>query len=379
MVGWLVTTLSLGGCGSCPCFYDRSMNWVGLSVPAAPFSAAWLETLSKSLMTLAMGLVIAAVLLVPAIWVLRRFQVLDIPNERSLHSRVTVRGAGIAITLGWLITVLSVEAPALAFMLPVLALVGVGALDDFRALSARLRLGAQLISAVVLAVGMYVLIRPEIWAVLGVGLVTAFVVATVNAVNFMDGVNGLSTLHAVLWGATYVMILVAYTDPGSPWPIIAAALAGSFLAFAPLNARTRAVAFLGDAGSYGLGAIVASLAVVTWFVTSSWIAALVPLSAYGADTFSTMVKRIARGESLFTAHRQHVYQQVADILDSHLRSAVIILTCSAMLSITAVSFAYALIPLWSVAVIVVSVVLLYPLLPRVLQSIMARKVASGAA
>lgn len=355
------------------------MNRVGLSVPTEPFTAAWLEALSNSLVAVVTGLIITAVLLVPSIWVLRRLHVVDIPNARSSHSLATVRGAGIAILLGWLLTVLLVDVPPLAFLLPVLALVGVGALDDFRALSARLRLGAQLISALVLAIGMYVLLRPEIWAVLGVGIVTVFVVATVNAVNFMDGVNGLSTLHAVLWGATYVVILVAYTDSGSPWPFVAAALAGSFLAFAPFNARTRAVAFLGDAGSYGLGAIVSSLAVVTWFVTSSWIAALVPLAAYGADTFSSVAKRVARGESLFTAHRHHVYQQVADVLDSHLRSASIVLACSAVLSVTAVLFAYALIPLWGVAVIVGSVVLLYLLLPRALGSPVSCKLESGAA
>lgn len=355
------------------------MKWVGLSVPTEPFTAAWLETLGESLVALIIGLVVTAVLLVPAIWVLRRLQVVDIPNERSSHSVATVRGAGIAILLGWLITVLLVDVPPLAFLLPVLALVSVGALDDFRALSARFRLGAQLMSALVLAVGLYVLLRPEIWAVLGVGLVTAFVVATVNAVNFMDGVNGLATLHAVLWGATYVVILIAYTDPGSPWPIIAAALAGSILAFAPLNVRIRAIAFLGDAGSYGLGAIVSSLAVVTWFVTSSWIAALVPLAAYGADTFSTAARRVAGGESLFTAHRQHAYQKLADVLDSHLFSAIIVFACSTVLSATAVLFAYALIPLWVVAVIVVTVVLSYLLLPRVLGLSVSRKLESGVA
>lgn len=355
------------------------MNRVGLSVPTEPFTAAWLEALSNSLVALVTALIITAVLLVPSIWVLRRLAVVDIPNERSSHSLATVRGAGIAILLGWLVTVLLVYVPPLAFLLPVLALVGVGALDDFRALSARLRLGAQLISALVLAIGMYVLLRPEIWAVLGVGIVTVFVVATVNAVNFMDGVNGLSTLHAVLWGTTYVVILVAYTDSGSPWPFVAAALAGSFLAFAPLNVRTRAVAFLGDAGSYGLGAIVSSLAVVTWFVTSSWIAALVPLAAYGADTFSTVARRVAGGESLFTAHRQHAYQKLADVLDSHLRSAIIVFACSTVLSATAVLFAYALIPLWVVAAIVVSVVLFYLLLPWLLGSSVTRTLESGVA
>ncbi len=154
-------------------------------------------------------------------------------------------------------------------------------------------------------------------AVAGVLLAVAaavWITGFVNAFNFMDGVNGISGAHALIAGVAYA----CYAEWGQHPFLLAASLAVAVgaLMFLPWNAG-RARVFLGDVGSYSLGAALAVLATDAVLRGVPVEAVLGPLALYLADTAWTLQRRIRAGERWLQAHRTHVYQQWCDAGWSH--------------------------------------------------------------
>ena len=136
----------------------------------------------------------------------------------------------------------------------------------------------------------------------------------VNVFNFMDGVNGISAAHALIAGIAYA----CYGAWGQHRFLQYAglAVAVSALMFLPWNAG-RARVFLGDVGSYALGAALAVLAARSVLLGVPAEAVLGPLVLYLADTGWTLQRRIRAGEPWLQSHRMHVYQQWCDAGWSH--------------------------------------------------------------
>lgn len=332
-------------------------------VPNPLFSAVWTSEIAEAIGIVAVALLASATLLWLGYRVLSKLEVFDVPNERSAHTAPIIRGMGIAVLLAWGVTVVLTSQPPLGFILGVALIVLLGAIDDFRSLPSALRLISQIVLSAVVATALIGVLRPELPYALALFVLTIFLTATINSVNFMDGVNGMSSLHAGIWGVTYTLILVAFVRPDSPWTVAAAALTGAFLAFLPWNARRSARGFLGDSGSYGLGIVVGSVAVVTWAVTGSWIAALLPLGIYGFDTLLTATRRLLAGRSLFEAHREHVYQRNAVRTGSALQATSVTLIATSILCVLAVLFAYAFVNLVIVLLIGALTVVTYSMSP----------------
>ena len=149
------------------------------------------------------------------------------------------------------------------------------------------------------------------WAVAG-GIV---MVITVNAVNFMDGVDGITGLTVGLWGVT--ALVVAGTHGSSRLMPLAAVTAGAAIGFLPAN-LPHARLFLGDVGSYLLGALVGAGLLVGWADRLPIAVLVAPLAVYLADTGYTLLRRARRGANVLVAHREHVYQRlVSEVGVSH--------------------------------------------------------------
>jgi UDP-N-acetylmuramyl pentapeptide phosphotransferase/UDP-N-acetylglucosamine-1-phosphate transferase len=229
--------------------------------------------------------------------------VLDIPNHRSSHIIPVPRGGGIACLAGVLggLALASTQhqdVPWLAVSGAVLLAI-VGFTDDRGALAAAPRLGAQV--AVGALVG--VALGGGWWVLAGVICLPV----VVNVVNFMDGINGITSLNIAAWG--FVAMAVGYAQGEMSLMVIGAVTAGSATAFLPWNAPVARL-FLGDIGSYLLGAMVGIGILIGALQTSSVVVLLAPLSIYLADTCTVLLRRALRREQLMTAHRQHVYQRL---------------------------------------------------------------------
>lgn len=275
--------------------------------------------------SLLVGLVLQP-LLIP--WLKRR-GVVDVPNERSSHVEITPRGGGIAVVLalgagllvgpegGWDVAIMFLGA---------LILGTVGFTDDFRGLSARMRLGILLVVGAL--VGIF--LSSPLPLVLSVAVMAVWTATYVNAFNFMDGINGISGLSGIVTGFAYA--LMGHSFGSSALQFIGLALAGSCLSFLPFNLlRTRV--FLGDVGSYALGFVIASCAWLAWAGGAPLLIALAPTSVYLVDTGSTLIRRALAGDPLMEAHRSHVYQRLAGRGRSHAMVATAVAALTAAIVI----------------------------------------------
>jgi len=246
---------------------------------------------------------------------LRRAAVLDRPNERSSHAMPTPRGGGIAVVSAvaaawivfWAAGVLSVA--SLAIAAGMLALAAVSWIDDLKGLPPGWRLIAQV---AVVAMGLWALpagllfqgwLPPRFDAIAGALAWIWFV----NLFNFMDGIDGIAGSEAAAIGVGLVLIagFGIGRDPGIA--ALGAVVAAAALGFLVWNWAPAKI-FLGDVGSvplgYVLGFLLLGLAARGW-----WKAALILPVYFLADATLTLLRRLARGERVWQAHREHFYQR----------------------------------------------------------------------
>ncbi|GAA4868522.1 UDP-phosphate glycosyltransferase [Serinicoccus chungangensis] len=260
-----------------------------------------MSDLAPAALAVGAGLLTAAT--APAIApLLRSWGLVDVPNHRSSHGTPTLRGAGLALLLGILLTALGAELYGEAD-LPWVALAAC-AVTALLGLAVDLREPSPLVRLVLLA-----LVGAGLGSLLG-GPGTALLGAVampvlVNVVNFMDGINGITALTAMAWG----LVAVLGGDTGGAVALGALAL-GAAAGFLPWN-LPRARMFLGDCGSYLVGALVTAGLLLEQSGGGQVLLLLLPLLPSVADTGLTLVRRAARGERLTEAHREHLYQRLS--------------------------------------------------------------------
>jgi UDP-N-acetylmuramyl pentapeptide phosphotransferase/UDP-N-acetylglucosamine-1-phosphate transferase len=278
-----------------------------------------------------------------------RIGVLDVPNHRSSHTVAVARGGGLACLVGLvatttLATIRGAEVPWVAVAACV-ALSLLGFADDQFQLAPLPRLLAQVGAGA--AVGWS--IGGPGWMVLGT-LVTA---AVVNVVNFMDGINGITSLTMALWGV--VAFLVGRHEQISSLTFLGAVTTGIALGFLPWNAPTARL-FLGDSGSYLFGALAASGVLIGLHKGADGALLIAPLSIYLVDAATTMVHRARRGERLLEAHRSHFYQRLTSGPSAFSHQAVAAYAAGLAALVTV---ALATLPLWAALLVTVGVVAVY--------------------
>ncbi|UPJ64882.1 glycosyltransferase family 4 protein [Bradyrhizobium sp. 191] len=238
------------------------------------------------------------------------------PNARSSHRIPTPQGAGIAVIAATLI-VASLWAvwanvaipPVLIGATVLIALVGFA--DDIKSLPVlvRLVLQAACVGAVVFTAPETARIVPALPLALERGLIVLAGVWFVNLVNFMDGLD-LMTVAEVVPVTAALLLLGMLGDLSWPAVLIAAALCGAMLGFAPFN-RPVARVFLGDVGSLPIGLLLGWCLLELAFRGQTAAALLLP-AYYLADSTITLFRRIIRREPFWSAHRTHFYQRATD-------------------------------------------------------------------
>lgn len=260
---------------------------------------------------------------------LRRGQVLDHPCERSSHGAPVLRGGGLAPCVGALVGLAltsSIEDSYRAGIGMAAAFLGlVGLLEDVVGIPALRRLAIQFVAAGPASLFLLDhLSGPLLWRVAFVLGVVFWLVAFTNAYNFMDGIDGISVAQAVGAGATWFLV-GTYTDS----PVLAAGgaiVAGAALGFSPYN-LPRARVFLGDVGSYFIGAWLAAVAVLGLRAGVPPEAVLAPLALYVADTGATLTRRVGRRERWYLPHRDHAYQRLGNAGWSHVQASAFVAAC----------------------------------------------------
>ena len=235
------------------------------------------------------------------------------PNARSSHRIPTPQGAGIAVIAATLIVagvVLGGRAPVELFG-ATLFIAALGFADDIKPVPVLPRLLLQAI-----AVGIIVFASPAELRITSAvpfwierGLLVLAGLWFVNLVNFMDGLDWMTVAEAVPITAA-LAILGTQGDLPLPAVMVAAALCGAMIGFAPFN-RPVASIFLGDVGSLPIGLLLGWCLLQLAGQHHLAAALLLPLY-YLADATVTLLRRMMRGEPFWVAHRSHFYQRATD-------------------------------------------------------------------
>jgi UDP-N-acetylmuramyl pentapeptide phosphotransferase/UDP-N-acetylglucosamine-1-phosphate transferase len=239
------------------------------------------------------------------------------PNARSSHRIPTPQGAGIAVVAATLFVAAASIAVAgdatipLAVFGATLFIAAVGFADDVRSIPVlpRLLLQGAAVAVVIFAAPESLRVVPACPLWLERSLLLLAGLWFVNLVNFMDGLDLMTVAEIVpITGA--VVLLGWLSDLPASTTLVAAALFGAMLGFAPFN-RPVAKIFLGDVGSLPIGLLVGwCLLQLAWH--QQFAAALLLPLYYLADATVTLLRRMARREPFWAAHRSHFYQRATD-------------------------------------------------------------------
>lgn len=233
-----------------------------------------------------------------------RYNIIDKPNERSSHTQITLRGGGIVFYFAVVLYFIYSGFQYPYFFLGLTLITAVSFMDDIMTLSSKVRLLIQLISMLLM------FYQIEIFSIAWWAIPLALVISigTINAYNFMDGINGITVANSLV-----VLILLAYVNSNLEFVdgnLIYFSIL-SCLVFGFFNFRNKAKCFAGDVGSVAIAFIILFLLAKLIFLTQNIIYILF-LLVYGLDAIWTIIRRILRKENIFEAHRSHLYQFFAN-------------------------------------------------------------------
>ena len=280
------------------------------------------------LAALAGAIVTATMTPILAAWA-RRGNYLDIPNHRSSHAVPTPRIGGVALVLGVstgaLILDLSgtgLDRRTVIVLAGALGIAVLGLIDDFRHVPALVRLAIQSAIATAVVVGQPFSSLPGSAGWVEMFLTVLWLVALVNAYNFMDGIDGIAGAQAVVAGIGWLAVGTIVEAPHvAALGLLLAAASSGFL----LHNWHPAKVFMGDAGSGFFGFLFAALPLLApaSHGGSLWLCAILLMWPFLADTSLTLLRRLSRGENVLAAHRSHLYQRLVLAGQSHSRVALL--------------------------------------------------------
>jgi UDP-GlcNAc:undecaprenyl-phosphate/decaprenyl-phosphate GlcNAc-1-phosphate transferase len=260
--------------------------------------------------------------------------VVDEPGEtRRIHLRPVPRLGGIAIFLGIFVPALAflaLDGPYRGILLGGAVATTLGVVDDFRGLPWWGKLGGQGAAAAI-AIGFGVQIDRFTFPVLGVhdlpdwvGVPATFVwiVAIMNMVNFLDGMDGLAAGICAIAGSTFAIIALSLGKPEAA--ILSAIVAGACFGFLRHNFYPARI-FMGDSGALLLGFTLATLSIQGLLKTAATVALFFPLLVLAVpiiDTAFVIAKRLKYRRPLYAADRTHLHHRFVNIGFSQRRAAV---------------------------------------------------------
>ena len=274
---------------------------------------------------------------------------IDVPkDERRMHKTPIPRMGGLAIFLGFLVSILifaDIDRSVRGTLLGSVIIVALGIVDDIKPVKAVPKLIVQLIAAVVAVlhgVTIPVLSNPlGDGAYFGLGLFSIpvtiiWIAAITNAVNLIDGLDGLAAGVSAISSISLVVIALLFSEPNIA--LIMIALAGACIGFLPHN-RHPAKIFMGDTGSAFLGFVLACMSVQGVFKFYTLVTFFIPFIIIGLPIFDTsfaFLRRLLTGKSPFQADRGHVHHKLIDLGLNQKQSVAILYAITCILGLLAV-------------------------------------------
>ena len=287
----------------------------------------------------------------------QKWGAVDVPKDgRRMHDHPIPRMGGLAIFLGFLLSVILfipfVQTDGLGMqlqgmLLGAVIIVVLGILDDSYALPALPKLIVQIVAAVIAVCSGNVIdtiSNPNIfsndlyWELgwLSIPVTVIWIVAVTNAVNLIDGLDGLACGVSTISSMTVLVIALTVAEPTVA--VLMACLAGGCIGFLPYNTNPAKI-FMGDTGSTFLGYVLAVVSIQGLFKYYTLISFVVPFLMLGLPIFDTcfaFIRRIAHGQSPMHADRSHIHHRLIDMGLNQKQAVAVLYVISAILGLSAV-------------------------------------------
>lgn len=280
-----------------------------------------------------------------------KIKAVDVPKDnRRMHKDPIPRMGGLAIFFGFLcssLMFLPLDSAFLGMLLGAIIIVVLGIFDDIYALPAKPKFCIQIVAALIAVLSgnvISVLSNPNIFSVepywnlgvLAIPFTVLWIVAITNAVNLIDGLDGLACGVSTISSMT--MLVIALTVSEGHVAILMGALAGACLGFLPYNLNPAKI-FMGDTGSTFLGFILAVASIQGLFKLFAIVSFAVPFLILGLPIFDTcfaILRRIASGRSPMSPDREHIHHRLIDMGFSQKQAVATLYIISAILGLSAV-------------------------------------------
>lgn len=275
----------------------------------------------------------------------------DVPKDnRRMHKHPIPRMGGLAIFLGFLFSVLiflPLTQQIRGMLLGSVVIVVLGIFDDIYALGAKLKFLVQIFAALLAVMAgnvITVLSNPNVFSsspywelgILSIPFSVIWIAAITNAVNLIDGLDGLACGVSTISSMTLLVIALVVSEPEIA--ILMAALAGGCLGFLPYNLNPAKI-FMGDTGSTFLGYILAVVSINGLFKSAAIISFAVPFLLLGLPIFDTcfaILRRVSHGQSPMAPDRGHIHHRLIDMGLTQKQAVAVLYVISAILGLSAV-------------------------------------------
>ena len=275
----------------------------------------------------------------------------DVPKDnRRMHDHPIPRMGGLAIFFGFILSVLLYVQMTPQFrgmLLGGVIIVVLGIFDDIYALGAKFKLVIQIVAALVAVLSGNVIeiisnpnvLSPNPWWDLGwlsYPATVLWIVAITNAVNLIDGLDGLACGVSTISSMTMLVIALTVAEPDVA--LLMAALAGGCIGFLPYNLNPAKI-FMGDTGSTFLGFILATVSIEGLFKSYAIISFAVPFLMLGLPIFDTcfaILRRVSHGQSPMAPDRGHIHHRLIDMGFNQKQAVAVLYVISAILGLSAV-------------------------------------------
>ena len=279
-----------------------------------------------------------------------KFHVVDMPNQRKVHSKPTPRMGGIAIYLGFVVGTLALmvytrQVAALLVASSVVMLTGL--VDDFKNISPKLKLLGQVLASLVLVYFGYsirFITNPFDGSLISLGIFAApitilWLTGVSNAVNLIDGLDGLSSGVSAIAACCTAIVCVAQKEYTAA--ALAGVLAASALGFLRYNFHP-AKTFMGDCGSLFLGFVLGAISLMGLAKGATVISIFIPLIILGIPLFDTtfaIIRRLVLHKPIFSPDKMHLHQTLLATGLTHRQTVLAIYAISLVMGLCAVLMA----------------------------------------
>ena len=227
------------------------------------------------------------------------FKIIDNPNQRSSHTVPTIRGGGVLFLLAALLFFFWSNF-TYPYLITAILLSGIiSFIDDIITVKNRLKFSLHVVSVLLVfkECELFSTISPLYLIVIGI-----VVIGTINAYNFMDGINGITGLYSLA-----IIFPLFLTEQNINLRSLELFLMLGLLVFNYFNVRIKARCFAGDVGSISIAIAVVFLLILRIQKADSFVY-IGLLSVYGIDTVFTILQRLYQKENIFKPHRKHLFQ-----------------------------------------------------------------------